>query len=207
MSTLAQALFPLYRGYLRRLDEMAGRVGEATLLREPIARDEGQVMLRQASGFVLRFDVADSSSGETFEVHGAHPDGPAERALRVGPLPFQVEPGNWEELPVRCSFRAPPPADDAAALAELLHGWAVLAAHGGFASLAEPASAGRWSGRLHSATVRIDGADVVAVLDMGTCPPAALDCLADALATFGQERAPVERVTIGGRGDPDVSPP
>jgi hypothetical protein len=199
--TLAQALLPLYRGYLRRLDEMAARIGEETVLREPTARDEGQVLVRHASGFVLRFDVADSKSGETFEVHGAHPDDPAERELQLGALPFRVKPGNWEELQVRCSFRGPPPADDAAALAELLHGWAVLAAQGGFGSLRERASVARWSGRLHSASVRIEGPEVVAVLDLGTCPPEALDSLADALAGFGSERAPLSRVTVGGRGD------
>ena len=40
MTTLAQALLPLHRGYLRRLDEMAGRIGDGALLREPTTRDE-----------------------------------------------------------------------------------------------------------------------------------------------------------------------
>src|SRR5207302_431976 len=111
VSTLAEALDPLYRNYLRRLDEMAARIG-------------------------------------------------------------------GEALPVRCAFADPPAAEDATALAELLRSWAVLAAQGGFATLGAPrgtAGAERWSGRLHGAAVRSQGAEVIAVFDLGTCPPAAID--------------------------------
>ena len=73
MSALAEALAPLYRGYLRRLEEMAARIGARNVLREPVARDDEQGLVRNASGSVLRFDLADSSTGETFEVHGARP--------------------------------------------------------------------------------------------------------------------------------------
>ena len=198
MSALAEALAPLYRGYLRRLEEMAARIGARNVLREPVARDDEQGLVRNASGSVLRFDLADSSTGETFEVHGARPDDPGERQLRVGPLAFHLESGNWEELPVRCSFGDAAPRDDAEALAELLRGWAVLAAHGGFASARET-NPELWSGRLHSASVRIEGAEVVSLLDLGTCPPAAFDPIAEALAAFGRERVPLTAVQIGGR--------
>jgi len=194
--TLAQALFPLHRGYLRRLDEMAGRVGEPAVLREPTTRDASQKLVRHESGFVLRFDLADARSGETFEVHGARPDEPAEREVRVGALQFLLEPGNWEELTLRCVFGGAPAEEDAAALAELLHGWAVLAAHGGFAGRGEGAPA-PWTGRLHSALVRLDGSEMVADLDLGTCPPAAFDALGEALAAFSADRAPLSRVVIG----------
>ncbi len=196
MSTLAQALVPLHRGYLRRLDEMAGRIGVDAALREPTARDESKRLVRHESGFVLRFDLADSRSGETFEVHGSRPDEPAGREVRVGALTFMLEPGNWEELTLRCVFGSAPAEEDVAALAELLHGWAVLAAHGGFAARGE-AEAGRWTGRLHSAAVRLDGPELVAELDLGTCPPAAFDALGEALAAFAADRAPLSRVVIG----------
>ncbi len=196
MTTLAQALLPLHRGYLRRLDEMAARIGDEAVLREPTARDEAQRLVRHESGFVLRFDLADSRSGETFEVHGARPDEPAGREVRVGAVPFRLEPGNWEELTLRCAFAGQPADEDVAALAELLHGWAVLAAQGGFTARGE--EAGRWTGRLHSAAVRLDGVEVVAALDLGTCPPAAFDVLGDALAAFGGDRTPLARVVIGG---------
>jgi hypothetical protein len=197
VTTLRQALLPLHRGYLRRLDEMAGRIGDEALLREPTARDESQRLVRHQSGFVLRFDLADSRSGETFEVHGARPDDPDGREVRVGPLQFVLEPGNWEELTLRCVFGGAPAEDDVAALAELLHGWAVLAAHGGFAGRREE-DAGRWTGRLHSAAVRLEGPELVASLDLGTCPPAAFDALGEALAAFAADRAPLARVVIGG---------
>jgi hypothetical protein len=197
VTTLGQALLPLYRGYLRRLDEMAARIGEEAALREPTARDDSRRLVRHESGFVLRFDLADSRSGETFEVHGARPDDPAEREVRVGALPFLLEAGNWEELTLRCVFGAPPADEDAAALAELLHGWAVLAAHGGFAADGGP-EAGRWTGRLHSAAVRVEGPEVMGSLDLGTCPPAAFDTLGEALAAFGSERTALGRVVIGG---------
>jgi len=196
VTTLAQALLPLHRGYLRRLDEMAGRIGDGALLREPTTRDESRKLVRHPSGFVLRFDLADSRSGETFEVHGARPDEPAGREVRVGELIFLLEPGNWEELTLRCVFTAAPGEEDAAGLAELLHGWAVLAAHGGFSARGE-ADAGRWTGRLHSAVVRLDGSEMVAELDLGTCPPAAFDALGEALAAFAADRAPLARVVIG----------
>ncbi len=202
MSALAQAVAPLYRGYLRRLDEMASRIGDEAALREPTARDEARRLVRHESGFVLRFDVADSRTGETFEVHGARPDEPAEREVQVGALPFRLEPGNWEEMTLRCVFDGTPADEDVAALAELVHGWAVLAAHGGFASLAE-SGADPWMGRVHSAAVRVEGAEVRASLDLGTCPPAALDSLASALAAFGLERAPLARVILGGTRSED----
>lgn len=202
MSPLAQALLPLYRGYLRRLEEMAARIGREAVLREPIARDESRTLVRHESGFVLRFDVADGRSGETFEVHGARPDEPADREIAVGGLPFVLEPGNWEELALRCVFAGNPAEDDVAALAELLRGWAVLAAHGGFAAAAE-GEPGLWSGRLHSAAVRLALPEVVATLDLGTCPPGAFDPLADALAAFGRDRGPLGRVVVGGTSRED----
>lgn len=200
MTALAQALLPLYRGYLRRLHEMVDRIGEDKVLREPIARDESRSLVRHESGFVLRFDVADSQSGETFEVHGARADDPVQREVRVGPIRFMLEPGNWEELPLRCVFAGKPPDEDVAALAELLHGWAVLAANGGFATSGEDAVAGGggWTGRLHSAAVRVEGGEVIAALDLGTCPPGAFGPLGDAFAAFVLERSPLERVVIGG---------
>jgi hypothetical protein len=201
VTTLAQALLPLHRGYLRRLDEMAARIGDEAVLREPTARDDAQRFVRHESGFVLRFDVADSRSGETFEVHGAHPDEPAGREVSVGAVPFLLEPGNWEDLTLRCAFGGQPAEEDVAALAELLHGWAVVAAHGGFAASGE--QAGRWTGRLHSAAVRLDRAEVVAALDLGTCPPAAFDVLGAALAAFGAERTPLTSVVIGGTRSED----
>ena len=194
MTPLAQALLPLYRGYLRRLDEMAARIGDAAL-REPTTRDEEGRLVRDERGFVLRFDVADSRNGETFEVHGARPDEPAERDVRVGTLPFVLWPGNWEELTLRCVFSRAPEGEDLAALAELLHGWAVLAAHGAFAG--GEGESGEWSGRLHSAAVRVEAPDVVATLDLGTSPPDALDPLAEALAGFGRDRAPLARIVVG----------
>ncbi len=195
MTTLSQALSPLHRGYLRRLDEMAGRIGEAAL-REPTTRDESRKLVLHPSGFVQRFDVADSRTGETFEVHGARSDEPAEREVRVGALAFVLGPGNWEELTLRCVFSGAPAEEDAAALAELLHGWAVLAAHGGFAAPDE-ARGGPWKGRLHSAVVRLEGADMVAELDLGTCPPTAFDALGEALSAFASDRAPLSRAVIG----------
>lgn len=200
MTPLAQALLPLYRGYLRRLEEMAARIGEGAVLCEPTARDESRALVRHETGFVLRFDVADSRSGETFEVHGARPDDPAQREVRVGGLPFLLEPGNWEELTLRCVFADAPAEGDPAALGELVHGWAVLAAHGGFAASGEQPSelGGPWTGRLHSAAVRLEGPEVVAALDLGTCPPEAFGPLGDALAAFGVERSPLGRVIIGG---------
>jgi len=196
VTPLAQALLPLYRGYLRRLDEMVARIGEAAALREPTARDESQKLLRDENGFVVRFDVADSRSGETFEVHGAHADAPAQAEVRVGTVAFALEPGNWEELALRCAFSRPPAPEDLAAVAELLQAWTVLAAHGGFKG-ADQAQA-PWTGRLHSAAVRIDGPEIVATLDVGTCPPGAFDALAAALGAFAPDGASVERVVIGG---------
>src|SRR5262249_32409843 len=149
---------------------------EEAVLREPTTRDASHKLLRHQSGFVLRFDLADSRSGETFEVHGARPDEPAGREGRVGALAVVLEPGNWGGWTRRRLFAGAPAGEDAAAPAELLRGWAVLAAHGGFAGRGD-ADPGPWAGRLHSAAVRLDGLEMVAELDLGTCPPAAFDAL------------------------------
>ena len=198
MSALAEALAPLYRAYLRRLDEMVARVGAQRTLREPVAREEGR-LVRHESGLLLRLDVVDSSTGEVFEVHGARPDEPGQRKLQLGTLEFRLEPGNWEELRVRCAFASAPSADDRAALAELLRSWAVLAAAGAFAPLTESAGPDGWSGRLHSIDVRQGDSDATAVVDLGTCPPAAFDVLAQALAAFGRDRIAIASVSMGGQ--------
>ena len=118
----------------------------------------------------------------------------------MGAVRFLLEPGNWEELALRCVFAGKPADQDLAALGELVHGWAVLAANGGFATSGEDAvtGGGGWTGRLHSAAVRLEGPEVVAALDLGTCPPAAFSPLGDALAAFGLEHSPLDRVVIGG---------
>jgi hypothetical protein len=198
VSALAEALAPLHRAYLRRLDEMAARLGEQRALREPVAREEGH-LVRQESGLLMRLDIVDSSTGEVFEVHGARPDEPAATELRVGGIDFRLEAGNWEELPVRCVFGSAASADDRAALAELLRSWAVLAAAGAFAPLRDSAAADAWSGRLHSLVLRQGDSDIAAILDLGTCPPAAFEVLAQALVAFGRDRGAIATVSIGGQ--------
>jgi hypothetical protein len=198
VSALAAALAPLYRAYLRRLDEMAARIGEQRVVREPVAREERR-LIRHEGGLSLRLDLVDSSTGEVFEVHGARPDEPAAREVRVGTLELRLEPGNWEELPLRCTFGDSSSVEAREALVELLRSWALLASAGGFAALREGAEAEAWSGRLHSIDVRTHESDVAAILDLGTCPPGALDMLAQALAAFGRERTPLATVSIGGR--------
>jgi hypothetical protein len=132
-------------------------------------------------------------------VHGAGPDEPAAREVRVGMLELHLEPGNWEELGIRCAFEDTPSIEDREAVVELLRTWAVLGAAGGFAALREGAEADAWSGRLHSIDVRTGESDVAAVLDLGTCPPGACEVLARALADFGRERTGLTMVSIGGR--------
>jgi hypothetical protein len=148
-------------------------------------------------GVARRFDVASSATGETFEVHGARPDEPAARELTFGDVPVRLAPGNWEEFPVACTFEsvAAPDDDDAAALADVLRSWAALAAAGGLGVRAER---DRWSGRLHSIAVSLRGAQVVALCDLGTCPPEAFEPLLAALSAFGRERRPLARVDLGG---------
>jgi hypothetical protein len=203
VSALADALAPLYREYLRRLEEMAARIGEEAALREPLLRDDAERPVRNdETRFLTRFDLADARSGETFEVHGARPDDPAVSEVVVEGLPVHLDAGNWEELAVRCIFQSPPASGIAKALANLIEGWAFVAAEGCFATTvmpgAAPVLAAGWSCRLHSATVRLEGNVVAAVLDLGTCPPVALDALAAGLAAFGHEIAPLARVVVGG---------
>jgi hypothetical protein len=191
------ALEPLYRNYLRRLDEMVSRIGEEAALREATVRGADGSVVLSAEGLPRRFDVASSTTSETFEVHGAHPDEPAARDLVAGHVPVRIEPGNWESLPVACGFAGEPRDEDAAALADLLRSWAFLAGAGGFA-VRRPPDAVRWSGRLHSIAVSLRGPEVVALLDLGTCPPAAFEPLLAAIGDFGRERAPIGRVLLGG---------
>ena len=194
---LARALEPLYRNYLRRLDEMVARLGEDGVLREAAVRGEDGRIVAGPEGLPRRFDVASAATSETFEVHGAHPDQPAARDVAVGSIAVRIEPGNWEELSIACAFGGEPKNDDMAAVADLLRSWAVLAGEGGFAAH-RPADAVRWSGRLHSVALSLRGAEVVAIADLGTCPPEALDPLVAALDGFGRDRPRIERVVLGG---------
>jgi len=199
--TLAEALEPLYRGYLRRLDEMAARLPSEFVLTERITRnDDGRLALAE-DGLPLRFDVADARDGHTYEVHGARPDEPAAYQVRVGRVEVRLQPGNWEELPVVCVFDGEPLAEDAKDLADLLRGFGVLAWYGGYAGFREARGtpgADRWSGRAHAAHVQLRENEIWAVYDMGTCPPASLESLCSALSGYCEERVPLAYVRIGG---------
>ena len=194
--TLAQALEPLYRSYLRRLDEMVARLPEGAALTErttPAA--DGRPALG-GNGLPLRFDVADARDGHTYEVHGARPDAPLTGEVLVTGLPVRLDPGNWEELPVVCAFGREPSPEEVEALADLLRGFAVVAWYGGFSG-AERTD--RWTGRAHGVRIELRRDELWAVLDLGTCPPAALEALCAALGGYADQRALLASVRIGGK--------
>jgi hypothetical protein len=198
--SLAEALEPLYRNYLRRLDEMVARLPEGAALTERTTRQDGQLALGE-HGLPLRFDVADARDGHTWEVHGAHPDEPLARELRVGRLEVRVEPGNWEELPVVCAFAEAPPPAEMEELASLLRSFVLFGTHGGFAAHRRDRGtkgADRWTGRVHGLHVELRGNELWAILDLGTCPPEGMEALCNALSGYSEERAPIAFVRIGG---------
>ncbi|HUJ29197.1 MAG TPA: hypothetical protein VLW85_24425 [Myxococcales bacterium] len=199
--TLAEALEPLHRSYLRRLDEMAARLPPEALLTERTTRGaDGRLVLGE-DGLPLRFDVADARDGHTYEVHGARQDAPASRQVQVGEIEVRLEPGNWEELPVACVFDGEPLPEDSEAVAELLRAFAVLAWHGAFSALQPPRGtpqADRWLGAAHGVKVTLEENEIRGVYDLGSCPPAALEALCLALSGFAVERVPVAYVRIGG---------
>lgn len=194
-SELSRALEPLFRAYLRRLNEMAARVPEEALLREVAGRGDDGKLLLGPDGFPLRFDLANSETGETFEVLSGAPDAPAAKLVRVGALEASLLPGRWEALRIDCAFDGEPLEEDATAMADLLRSFAELAAQGGFAERREFEP---WLGRVHAASVTLEGSTISALFDMGSCPPAALDTLLRALDGFGRDRAPLGSVVIGG---------
>lgn len=192
---LAQALEPLYRAYLRRLEEMATRVEAPSLLREPTTRDENGRLVLGEDGLALRFDVADAKTGSTFEVRSARYDAPTQERLLVGTLEVELKPGCWEALPVTCRFDGTPLPEDAAALTGLLRAFAELGHHGAFSARG---AAKPWLGRIHGVSVAAGGDEVTALYDLGSVPPAALEALLQALDGFGVDRAPLAKVTVGG---------
>ena len=200
--TLAEALEPLHRSYLRRLDEMVARLPEGAALSERTTRDDDGRLVLGEDGLPLRFDVADARDGHTWEVHGARPDEPLQREVRVGRVEVRLEPGNWEELPVVCVFDGRPLPEDAEVLASLLRGFAVFAWYGGFAGARAPRGTpgkDRWSGRAHGIRVNLRDNELCALIDLGTCPPAAVEALCTALCGYCEERVPLACVRIGGK--------
>jgi hypothetical protein len=192
---LAAALAPLFQSYRRRLEEMAGRVEAPVLLREATTRDELGRLVLGPDGLALRFDVADSKTGSTFEVRSARYDAPLVDRLLFGMLDVELRPGCWEALPVTCRFDGPPLPEDAAALTGLLRAFAELGHHGAFS----PRGAqGAWLGRIHGVQVAAGGDEVSALYDLGSAPPEALEVLVRALDGFGADRAPLAKVIIGG---------
>ncbi|TMA26683.1 MAG: hypothetical protein E6J78_13105 [Deltaproteobacteria bacterium] len=200
--TLAEALEPLYRSYLRRLDEMAARLPAEALLTEKTTRDEEGRLALGEGGLPLRFDVADARDGHTYEVHGARADAPLAGEMQVGRVQVRLEPGNWEELPLVCVFDGEPLREDAEELADLVRGFATLSWYGGFAA-ARPGrgapGADRWAGRLHGVRVGLHENELWAVLDLGTLPPSALQTLCEALSGYCEDRVPLAYVRIGGK--------
>ena len=200
--TLAEALDPLYRSYLRRLDEMAARLPVEVLLTERTSRGEDGRLVLGGDALPLRFDVADARDGHTWEVHGAHPDAPAASEVRIGRAEVRLMPGNWEELPVVCVFDGEPLSDDATALADLLRGFAILAWHGAFsgAQVARGTpGADRWTGKLHGVSIELRENELWAVYDLGSCPPSALETLCAAISGYCEDRVPLAHVRIGGK--------
>jgi len=200
--TLAEALEPLHCSYLRRLDEMVARLPEGAALSERTTRDDDGRLVLGEDGLPLRFDVADARDGHTWEVHGARPDEPLQREVRVGRVEVRLEPGNWEELPVVCVFDGRPLPEDAEALASLLRGFTVFAWYGGFAGARAPRGTpgkDRWSGRAHGIRVELRDNELCALIDLGTCPPAAVEALCAALCGYCEERVPLAYVRIGGK--------
>jgi hypothetical protein len=192
---VASALAPLHASYLRRLAEMAARIAPASLLLEATTRDERGRLVLGADGFPLRFDVANLTSGETFEVRSGLLDAPSVERLVVGMLDVDLLPGAWEAFWVACRFDGLPMPEDARALCDLLRAFAEVGVQGGFSPRG---AAAPWSGRIHGAQVESRSDEVFALFDLGTCPPAALEVLADALDRFGQDRAPLAKLTLGG---------
>jgi hypothetical protein len=192
--TLSEALEPLYRGYLRRLEEMVSRLPEGAALTERTTRGGDGKLVPGSCGLPLRYDVADARDGHVWEVHGAKPDEPAARDTMAGRVEIRLEPGNWEQLPVVCSFAREPSPDEIEELASLFQAFAVLAWHGAFSIGAED----RWLHRAHGARVELRGNELCAVLDLGTCPPAGVEALCLALSGYGEEWAPLAWVRIGG---------
>jgi hypothetical protein len=195
--TLAEALEPLYRGYLRRLDEMVSRLPEGAALTERVPRDEDGKTAAGGAGLPLRLDVADARDGHTYEVHGARPDAPLAPEVRVANLHVRLLPGNWEELPVVCAFANEPSPEDVEELADLIRGFASVAWHGGFAAPRDAAA--RWLGRAHGVRMELRGRELWAILDAGTCPPPAVEVLCAALSGYGEDRASLASVRIGGK--------
>jgi len=205
--TLAEALEPLHRGYLRRLDEMAARLPADALLTEHTTRGGDGKLILGEDGLPLRFDVADARDGHTYEVHGARTDEPAAAQVQVGSIDVRLVPGNWEELPVVCVFDGEPLPEDAEALAELLRAFAVFGWYGGFAALRPPRGtpdADRWLGCAHGVNVVLRENEVWAVYDLGSAPPAAVEALCLALSGYAEQRVPLAYVRIGGALPADV---
>jgi len=133
-------------------------------------------------------------------VHGSHPDAPAAESAQVGPLAVRLAPGNWEELLFSCVFDGEPLAEDAEELADLIRGFVIVAWYGGFsgARASRGSSPDRWLGRAHGLRVNLKGSELQAVIDLGTCPPVAVEQLCAALSGFCQERVPMAYLRIGG---------
>ncbi len=195
--TLAEALEPLYRSYLRRLDEMVARLPDGAALTERTTPALDGRLALGGDGLPLRFDVADARDGHTYEVHGARPDAPLAGEVVVGGLRVRLDPGNWEELPVVCAFEREPSPEEVEALADLLRGFAVLAWYGGFSGAQRT---DRWTGRAHGVHIELRRDELWAVLDLGTCPPAAVEALCAALGGYADQRALLASVRIGGKG-------
>jgi hypothetical protein len=199
---LATALAPLHRAYLRRLDQMAARLPAEALLRESTSRGPTGGLMFGLDGLPLVFDVADARSLETFEVRGGTVDAPAAAGGRFGQLEVELLPGNWEALPLHASFELAPnaPSDaEVLELAELVRAWALIASQGGFARAdGDPAP---WSGRLHSMKLEAQGATLIALLDLGTCPPAALEVLLSALQGLARDGRAIAKVRLGGAAE------
>jgi hypothetical protein len=198
--TLPEALAPLYRSYLRRLDEMVARLPDGAALTERTSRNGGDRLAFGDDGLPLRFDVADARDGHTYEVHGARADEPLANEVRIASLRVLLEPGNWEELTVLCVFEAEPSAEETEALVDLLRSFTVVGWYGGFAAAAGIATS-RWTGRTHGIRLQRLGREVAATFDLGTCPPSAVEALCAALSGYAEERGRLAYVRLGGKAE------
>jgi hypothetical protein len=176
--------------FLSRFEEMLtdlrDRFGDDIYPEASQHAEDGALILDPEDELPRRVDAV-TSEGREYEIERGDPVAPeGEEDLADYPFKVKVHPGTWEALPLQVKFQEALSDGQWEDLASLLRAWYLAGFWGGF------------GGYLHGFEgLSFGGRTLRCVLDLGSAEVEAVHVLLRSIAAFGEQMAPVEKVTLG----------
>jgi hypothetical protein len=175
---------------LARFDEMVEdlrrQLGDEIYPEASQHAEDGSLVLDPDDELPCRVDVV-TPEGEEYQLERGDPVAPGSVAeLEEYPFKVKLHPGTWDALAIQVKFEEPLSEGQWEDLLVLLRSWFLCGFWGGY------------GGYLHEIeSMSYGGKSLKCVVDLGSAEVEAVHALLRAVASFGEEMAPVEKVTLG----------